>query len=914
VKRVHFFKIILLILLFSPTVIYALDKVVLQLKWTHAFQFAGYYVAQDRGYYKDAGLDVTILEAGPGIDPIEKVLDGEADFGVGTSSLLLSRESGKSVKVLSVIFQHSPQVLITNPLTAKDGIKNIVDKKIMIEPHADELFAYLKKQNVSQKDLNLLTHSFDPQDLIDGKVDAMSAYITYETWFLDSAGMNYNVFTPRSLGIDFYGDNLFTSEKMIKEHPEIVEKFKEASIKGWRYAMRHINETAQMIHDIYSDKLPVEFYKYEAHRMKELMQPNLVDIGYMSVNRWRDIANTYIELGLLPKDFNYNELIYNQNYEAQLYQAYKFIAFVIVLLALVAIVALYVYRINIKLKRSDESFRSLFNSLEEAVYVQDENGVFLAVNGGASRMYKQEEEWFIGKTPKDICAPEKNDLDALVINHNKAMIGESKSFEFWGIRSTGEIFPKEVHLSKGSWFGKDVVFATAIDISERKEHEIQLKHIAHFDILTGLPNRLLLSDRISQAIAQSIRNKNVIALAYLDIDGFKKVNDTHGHDVGDKLLIEVSKHMKSVLREGDTISRIGGDEFVIVLPQIENRDFVTPVLKRLLEAASQKINIDAHIINVSASIGVTFYPQEDDIDSDQLLRQADQAMYHAKQSGKNRYHFFDSENDKSIRIKHKSIENIQKALANNEFILYYQPKVNMRSGEVIGVEALIRWQHSDRSILTPSAFLPYIENHPLVIELGDWVIEKALEQIEDWNNKGIKLSVSVNIHALQLEEINFVEKVSQLLKRYPSIKKGQLEFEILETSALKDINHIASIIQKCNAMGIMFSLDDFGTGYSSLTYLKRLQAKTLKIDCTFVIDMLENSDDLAIVEGIVELSNTFKKDVIAEGVESVEHGTVLLSLGCELAQGYGIGKPMNTNDLEKWINDWNVPQEWLNYL
>ena len=405
--KLFFIRILFFIVLFNPLRAQALEEVTLQLKWTHAFQFAGYYVALEKGFYKEAGLDVTILEATPGIDPIEKVLNGDAHFGVGTSSLLLSRQDGKPLKVLSVIFQHSPQVLITNPLTAREGLKNISTKRIMIELQADEILAYLKKQNIPLEKLNLLEHSFDPQDLIENRVDAMSAYVTNETWFLGNSGINYNIFTPRSLGIDFYGDNLFTSEQLLTDNVELVENFRDASLKGWKYAMSNIDEVADLIHDKYSDKLPVEFYKYEAHRMEELMQPELIEIGYMNTNRWQHIADTYIDLGLLSKDFNYKELIYSRDYKTELSQAYKLAAIVIVLLILVGFIVLYIYRIQIQLKEKNEKLQQQTNTLSQQAQVigqthdsvisTDMDGYILTWNHGSEVLLEYKENEVIGK-------------------------------------------------------------------------------------------------------------------------------------------------------------------------------------------------------------------------------------------------------------------------------------------------------------------------------------------------------------------------------------------------------------------------------------------------------------------------------------------------------------------------------------
>ncbi|MBD3796259.1 MAG: EAL domain-containing protein [Campylobacterales bacterium] len=288
-------------------------------------------------------------------------------------------------------------------------------------------------------------------------------------------------------------------------------------------------------------------------------------------------------------------------------------------------------------------------------------------------------------------------------------------------------------------------------------------------------------------------------------------------------------------------------------------------------------------------------------------------MYHAKQSGKNRFHFFDTEYDKALRSRHESIENIKQALAQDQFVLYYQPKVNMLTGRVIGVEALIRWDHPKKGILPPGDFLPVIDNHILIVELGNWVIKNGIEQIQVCQEMGEDITISVNVHALQLHQHNFLNTLTELLEQYPEAKNGSLEFEILETSALENIGYIADIIQICKALGINFSLDDFKTSYSSLTYLKQLPINTMKIDSSFVIDMLHDPDDLAIVKGIIDLSKTFNKSVIAEGVETIEHGQRLVSLGCELAQGHAIAKPMPAEELKKWMKDWQAPESWTRY-
>ncbi len=438
----------------------------------------------------------------------------------------------------------------------------------------------------------------------------------------------------------------------------------------------------------------------------------------------------------------------------------------------------------------------------------------------------------------------------------------------------------------------------------------QLEHIAHFDPLTSLPNRVLLADQLQQAMIQSRTSGKTLAIISLDVDGFKPINDLHGHFVGNQLLVLLSQRMKAALREGDILSRIGGDEFVAVLINLDKPQDCEPVLSRLLQTVAEPVIVGSLTLNVSASIGVTFFPN-DNGDSDLLLRHADQAMYQAKQGGKNCYRLFDIEQDSAMATRLENIEEIRRAMIENELLLYYQPKVNMRSGEVVGVEALIRWQHPKRGLLNPGEFLPVIEGHPLIADLGEWVIKSALAQLDRWNSSGLNLSVSINIDATQMQKIDFVAQLSRYLASHPSVKQGQLEFEILESSALQDVERIVKLIHECRLLGVSFSLDDFGTGHSSLTYLKHLSVETLKIDQSFVIDMLDHPDDMAIVKGVIGLAAAFHRQVVAEGVESVAHGTLLLALGCSLAQGYHIARPMPANKIPAWIANWRPDRAWI---
>ncbi len=567
-------------------------------------------------------------------------------------------------------------------------------------------------------------------------------------------------------------------------------------------------------------------------------------------------------------------------------------------------------------RRTEEQLQlaaSVFTHAREGIVIMSPEATILEVNDAFTKItgYSRDEalgraHWLLGSNERD-----KELLNAI----RRDLIGKGHWYgDLWNRRKNGEAYAQmltinAVYDAQGAVKNYLALFS---DITTLKTQQKQLEHIAHFDALTSLPNRVLLADRLHQAMAQSQRRGTSLAVVYLDLDSFKSVNDDYGHATGDQVLMALSDQMSQVLREGDTLARLGGDEFVAVLLDLTEAEASVPLLKRLLTAAAQPVPIDDSTHQVSASLGVTFYPQEEEVDADQLLRQADQAMYQAKIAGKNRFHIFDAEQDRNVRGRHESLEHIRLALTNHEFVLHYQPKVNMRTGQVIGAEALIRWQHPESGLLTPGAFLPVIEDHPLGIDLGEWVIHEALTQLEIWQEDGLSLPVSINIGARQLQHTDFVRRVREILAAHPKVGRGQLMMEVLETSALEDLDHISSVIDACRAMGVNFALDDFGTGYSSLTYLKRLPVSMLKIDQSFVRDMLEDPDDLAILQGILGLATAFDRQIIAEGVETVAQGKMLLKLGCELAQGYGIARPMPAPELPAWAKTWRPDAAWSN--
>jgi len=553
---------------------------------------------------------------------------------------------------------------------------------------------------------------------------------------------------------------------------------------------------------------------------------------------------------------------------------------------------------------------NVFTYALEGITITDAEGNIVDVNDTFTRITGYSREEAIGQNPRLLKSGRQTP------EFYAAMWNELKSTghwtgEIWNRRKNGEVYAEMLNISAvldANGIPTNYV-ALFSDISALKEHQNQLERIAHYDALTGLPNRVVLADRLRQATAQTRRREKLMALVYLDLDGFKAVNDSYGHDTGDELLVVLAQRLKEALREEDTLARVGGDEFVAVLTDLSSTRECEVVLSRLLRAAASPVQVKDFSLRVSASLGVTIFPL-DSGDPDTLLRHADHAMYQAKQAGKNRYHLFDQEGDLLTRSHHESHQRISQALEDQEFVLYYQPKVNMREGKVIGAEALIRWQDPQRGVVPPGEFLPLIEGSELICKLGEWVLNAALGQMAKWNKDGVEISVSVNIAALHLQQHDFLSRLREKLAIHHTVKAENLELELLETAALEDIFLVSQVIKDCQALGMKISLDDFGTGYSSLSYLKRLPANILKIDKSFVQDMLWDTEDLSLVEGVIGLARAFSRTVIAEGVETVEHGQMLLKLGCDFGQGYGIARPMPAENLIEWVRQWLPDPSW----
>lgn len=552
---------------------------------------------------------------------------------------------------------------------------------------------------------------------------------------------------------------------------------------------------------------------------------------------------------------------------------------------------------------------SVFEHTRDGIFIADTATRIIEINPAFSLITGYTREEALGRTPMELGFVSPDPHFFAHIWQSPDAAGEWRG-ETWNRRKNGDSYPAWLELfivPKEDGLANYVgVFS---DITSAKAQQENLEHMAYHDALTQLPNRSLLDDRLHQAVARANRSGEILAVCYFDLDGFKPINDNFGHDAGDQLLVELAQRVRNCLRETDTVARLGGDEFALLLCSLQSAEECEQTLTRLLSAIKTPFALAEETVYVSASIGYTLFPI-DDSEPDTLLRHADHAMYQAKVNGGSHYHLFDTEHDRQTRGRRQERERIEAALPNGEFRLHYQPKVDMRRGRVVGAEALIRWQHPESGLRSPADFLPLVENTDFAVPLGEWVITDAMRQIREWGTAGLELPVSVNIAPRHMMQKDFATRLSNILAQFPDVAPSLLELEITETAAIEDIAGVAQMINNCKLLGVTFALDDFGVGYSSLTYMRRLPVEVIKIDQSFVRDMLHDADDLAVVAGVISLSREFQRQVIAEGVETVDHGLNLLRMGCTIAQGYGIARPMPADAIPAWVESYMPDASW----
>lgn len=544
---------------------------------------------------------------------------------------------------------------------------------------------------------------------------------------------------------------------------------------------------------------------------------------------------------------------------------------------------------------ADDHHVDTLNAAQTGLFVLQQQ-LFKYVNPFFLKLFGYTQDEVIGKLGLlDLVSSERNEfvLQQMIADGEAAQ--QILNYEFIARHKDGSQFSACIVGAPSVFDGQLASVGIVTDISAQKLAESKIRELADFDALTGLPNRRLLQDRVNQMLATAQREKAVVSIMFLDLDHFKRVNDSLGHSVGDKLLCAFSERMSTLTRRVDTLARLGGDEFILAMPGFQV-SATSDVARRLIEACSTPYLIDGHELNVTPSIGVSIYPQ-DGCDLETLLKHADVAMYRAKDKGRNTFAFYAAEMNKSTLEWLLMESNLRRAIKQKEFLLHYQPLVSLESGLIVGVEALIRWQHGDLGMIMPDRFIGIAEETGLINQIGDWVLNEAARQAQQWVDSGLPLSVmAVNVSPVQFRQAGFVDAVAGALAA-SGLEAGILELEVTEGTVMQDADITLGTLSALNRMGVSLSVDDFGTGYSSLAYLKRFPVNKLKIDRSFILDLETDPDDQAIASTIISMGRNLRMTVLAEGVETPEQLALLRNMDCDMAQGYHFSRPIPADDI-----------------
>ena len=555
-------------------------------------------------------------------------------------------------------------------------------------------------------------------------------------------------------------------------------------------------------------------------------------------------------------------------------------------------------------ERRELELRKLSLVVEQSpsiIIITDVNGNIEYVNPRFTQVTGYTAEEVIGQNPRILKSDKMTEKEYKRL-WETITAGKEWRGEFCNKKKSGELYWESVFITPIVDQENTITHFIAIkeDITERRKVEETIQRMAYYDPVTGLPNRTLFNDRLTLAVAHAHRNKEMLAVLFLDLDRFKVVNDTLGHSVGDKLLRGVAGRLKTTVREGDTVARLGGDEFTLLLPKIKRVENMAKIAGKVLTSIKEPLKLDGHELHITTSIGIAVYP-DDGSDAETLLKNADAAMYHAKEQGRDNYQFYTPSLHARASRQMELEGSIYGALEREEFELNYQPVVDINTGRIVGMESLLRWHHPEQGLVSPDEFIPVAENTGLITQIGEWVLHTACAQNKAWQDAGLPpIHVSVNLSSRQFQQIDLIEIIDRAL-RETGLDARFLELEITEGSAMQNVESTIYKLKGMDALGVKIAIDDFGVGYSSLSYLKRFPIHTLKIDRSFVSDITTDPDDRAIVTAIIALAKTMNLKVVAEGVETEEQLDFLRRLHCNEMQGYLFSKPVPAGELREML-------------
>lgn len=602
------------------------------------------------------------------------------------------------------------------------------------------------------------------------------------------------------------------------------------------------------------------------------------------------------------------------SFETQTRGLFGFLIILSGALGLVVVYAMLLMDSKRRLRRANKELQlgeMVFSHANEGLLVTDAQGSIIKANAAVSRISGFDAETILGKNHHDFTALRQAPETFRTMQKQLRETGEW-SGELWNTRPDGQKYAQNASIAaiKDPDGATQNYIAVFSDITELKVQQHNLERIAHYDPLTELPNRVLLRERLSEAIDQVKRDKSWGAVFFFDLDGFKEINDRYGHELGDQLLTTVSKRLLAQFRSTDTVARLGGDEFIAVVSDYDTAESYKSLAERVLAEASKPIDLGDKSVAISTSVGIAAFSADSDTNPDQLLRQSDSAMYQSKLEGKNRYTLFNPKTEIEITSFNNKINALSQAIDQNELEFHYQPKVDVIGGQVHSAEALVRWNHPEDGLKYPGSFLDATQNIGVSLKLDTWALEEAFKTAAAWQKIGLEVPISVNIDPRNLTSNWLYDTLKRLLAEYETIAPSLLDIEVLENATAVGNASVAVAIKQCQELGVSFSIDDFGTGYSTLTHLRHLPADHVKIDQTFVRAATDSLDDLAIVDAVLGLAGALNREVIAEGVETKDHQNLLISLGTSILQGYSIARPLPYGKFLDWTADFVPDPDW----